>query len=77
MSFINDYSRKTWVYSLKSKDQTLEKFKAWKTQVKLQSRKQIKYHIIDNGLEFYNESFNQYCMSYGITRHRTVTYTPQ
>ncbi|KAH9735646.1 Integrase catalytic domain-containing protein [Citrus sinensis] len=37
MSVIDDYSRKVWIYILKTKDQVLEKFKIWKTLVETQS----------------------------------------
>ena len=33
MSFIDDYSRKSWVYFLKNKSKTFAKFKIWKTEV--------------------------------------------
>ena len=33
LTFIDDFSRKVWVYLLKSKDQTFEKFKEWKSLV--------------------------------------------
>ena len=31
----------------------------------------------DNGLEFCNEKFSEYCKTSGIQRHRTVRKTPQ
>ena len=33
MSFINDYSRKVWVYFLKNKFEAFAKFKKWKAEV--------------------------------------------
>ena len=33
MSFIDDYSRKVWVYFLKNKFEALAKFKKWKAEV--------------------------------------------
>ena len=36
VTFIDDYSRKLWVYALKSKDQVLEKFKEFHASVERQ-----------------------------------------
>ena len=37
MTLIYDYSRKVWLYILKTKDKVVEKFKAWKALVENQS----------------------------------------
>lgn len=39
--------------------------------------KKIKCLRTDNGLEFCNLQFDNYCKESGIKRHRTCTYTPQ
>ena len=61
MSIIDDYSRKVWIYILKTKDQALEKFKIWKTLVETQSNFKVKCLRTDNGLEFCNKEFEQCC----------------
>lgn len=53
----------------------MRELKAWKIQVELQLGKKFKYLTTDNVLDICNESFNNYCMYYGITRHTTITYT--
>ncbi|TYK21344.1 retrotransposon protein, putative, Ty1-copia subclass [Cucumis melo var. makuwa] len=50
---------------------------AHKKQVENQTSRKVKYLRTDNGLEFVNNKFNNFCKSEGITRHFTVTYTPQ
>ncbi|KAK0586137.1 hypothetical protein LWI29_001641 [Acer saccharum] len=77
LSLIDDYSRKLWLYLLKSKDQAFESFKAWKRLVENQTSKKLKILRTDNGLEFCNENFNKFCEEHGITRHKTVRHTPQ
>lgn len=52
LSIIDDFSRKVWVYVLKNKDQTFEKFKEWKHMVENQTGKRLKKLRTDNGLEF-------------------------
>lgn len=42
LSIIDDYSRRVWVYILKSKDQVFEKFIKWKNLVENQCGKKVK-----------------------------------
>ena len=60
LSIIDDFSRKVWVYLLKSKDQTLESFKTWKTLVENQVDRKVKCLRTDNGLEFCNTAFDNF-----------------
>ena len=77
LSIVNDFIRKVRVFLLKSKDQTLEKFKIWKNIVENQIYKKIKVLRTDNALEFCNKKFDEFCNTQGILRHRTIRYTPQ
>lgn len=77
LSMIDDFSRRVWVFLLKDKTETFKSFKTWKTQIENQTGKTIKYLRTDNGLEFCNKDFNDLCKECGITRHKTVPYTPQ
>ena len=77
MSIIDDYLRKVWMYPFKQKDETFGKFLEWKKQVENQTGRKVKYLRIDNILEFVNNKLNTFCKPEGITRHFTVTYTPQ
>jgi hypothetical protein len=49
VSFIDDYSRKTWVYFLKSKDEVFGKFKEFKALIENLSEIKIKIPRSDNG----------------------------
>ena len=71
-----DFSRMVWVYALKSKDEVLEKVKNWKTFVENQTGLKVKTLRTDNGLEYCNKLFEEFCEKNGIQRHKTVTYTP-
>ena len=42
LTFINDFSRKIWVYFLKQKDEVFNKFKIFKTLVENESGNKIK-----------------------------------
>ena len=53
VTFIDDYSRKLWVYALKTEDQVLEMFKEFHILVERQSGKKLKCIRIDNGGEYH------------------------
>ena len=42
VSFIDDFSRKTWVYFMKNKDEVFSKFKEFKALIKNHTEKKIK-----------------------------------
>jgi transposase InsO family protein len=73
ISFIDDYSRKVWIYFLKRKSEVFSVFKKWKAQVENQIDRKIKYLRIGNGLEYRDREFLKFCESEGITHH----FTPQ
>nr|GFB93113.1 retrovirus-related Pol polyprotein from transposon TNT 1-94 [Tanacetum cinerariifolium] len=51
VSFIDDNSRRCWVYPIKKKSDVFEVFKVYKARVELDSRKKIKCLGTDNGGE--------------------------
>ncbi|GKV28505.1 hypothetical protein SLEP1_g37549 [Rubroshorea leprosula] len=77
LTFIDDYSRKVWVYTLKSKSDVFLTFKQWKTLIEKQTGKQIKHLRTYNGLEYCSGEFDTFCKNNEIVRHRTVRMTPQ
>ena len=77
LSLVDDYSRKLWVYTLKSKDETFDKFKELRIMVENQMMRKLKKFRTNNGLEFCSEWFDGNCKNEGIRRHKTVRDTPQ
>ena len=49
VSFIDDFSRNTWIYFLKNKSKFFDRFKEFKALVENQTEKNIKVLRIDNG----------------------------
>lgn len=49
VSIIDDFSRKCWVYFMKNKNETFEKFKEFKALVENQTDKKIKTLRSNNG----------------------------
>jgi hypothetical protein len=74
--FIDNYSRKYWIYFLKAKSDTFDKFKEYKAFIEKQTRKHIKILRTDNGGEFESLQFENFCKSAGIKRQLIVPYNP-
>ena len=74
--FIDDYSRKTWVYFLKQKSEAFEAFKSFKALVENESGYPIKALRSDRGGEFTSNEFSDFCESHGIHRPLTVSRSP-
>ncbi|KAH9771354.1 Integrase catalytic domain-containing protein [Citrus sinensis] len=77
ITFVDDYSRKVWVYLMKNKNEVLGIFLKWKKMVETQTGRKIKRLRSDNGGEYKNDQFLQICQDEGIVRHFTVRDTPQ
>ena len=77
VSFIDDYSRRLWVYPIKKKSDVFQIFKDFKARVELESGKRIKCLRTDNGGEYIDGDFIKFCKQEGIQRQFTVAHTPQ
>jgi transposase InsO family protein len=77
LMFIDDKTRKTFVYFLRSKDQVFTKFEEFKALVENEMGKHIKILRSDNGGEYINKHFNTYLKAKGIHHQTTIPYTPQ
>ena len=77
ISFVDDFSRKVWVYFLKNKSEAFAKFKEWKTLVEHQVGKKVKNLRTDNGLEFCSIEFTHFCKQNGIAKQRICSETSQ
>lgn len=76
LTIIDDYSRFTWLYFLKSKDETLDKFKQFKTMIKLYKGLKIKAIRSDQRREYIFHAFQRFCNENGILRQFTQSHTP-
>ncbi|KAL5816417.1 hypothetical protein ACOSQ3_024795 [Xanthoceras sorbifolium] len=77
LTFIDDYSRKTWVYFLKRKSEVFGYFKEFKTLVEKQSGYYIKTLRSDQGGEYTAGVFQEFLKQQGIRHQFTPAYTPQ
>jgi hypothetical protein len=75
--FIDDYSIKTWLYLLKSKDEVFSKFQEFKAEIENLTSRNIKTLRSDNGGEYTSKEFIAFFKSTGIRRELTVPHNPQ
>jgi len=52
VTFIDDYSRKTWLYLLKKKNEVFEKFREFRSKVETLTERNIKTLRSNNGGEY-------------------------
>ncbi|RVW66685.1 Retrovirus-related Pol polyprotein from transposon TNT 1-94 [Vitis vinifera] len=77
ISFIDDYSRKVWIYFLTEKSEAFTTFKNYKNLVEKETGAFICCLRTDRGGEFTSLEFNAFCKTNGISRQLTAAYTPQ
>ena len=60
VTFIDNYSNRCWVYSIKKKSYVFPMFKEFKARVELEFKKRIKCLRTDNGGEYTDDEFLVY-----------------
>jgi transposase InsO family protein len=75
--FIDDFSRKFWIFFIKTKGQVFSRFQEFKALAENQTRKKIRVLRTDNGGEYTSKDFIDFCAGEGIRRELTVPYNPQ
>lgn len=73
-TFIDDHSRKTWVYLLKSKDEIFSKFQEFKVEVENITERKIKNLRSYNSGEYTSKELIALCKEVGIKRELMVPY---
>ena len=77
ITFIDDYSRKVWMYLMKAKSEVFGYFQEFKTIVEEETCLQTKCLQSDNGREYTSHAFSDFLKRNGIVRHKSCRYTPQ
>ena len=77
LTFIDDYSRRTWVYFLKQKSECFNIFREFKIYVEKQCGRSLKMFRSDRGGEYSSNEFSVFCKSHGIKHQFTASYSPQ
>jgi hypothetical protein len=75
--FIYDYSRKTWLYLLKTKDEVFNKFQEFKAEIENLTNKKIKILRTNNGGEYTSKEFVSFFKLERINMELTIPHNPQ
>lgn len=76
LTLTDDFSRFTWIFFLKTKDETLTKFRYFKALIELQGNLKIRAIRSDRGGEYISRDFQAFCDELGIVRQFSQSYTP-
>jgi transposase InsO family protein len=63
---VDDYSHYSWVFFLESKDEVFEHFRSLALRLNNEHPNCLKVIHSDNGTEFRNASFNEFCLEHGV-----------
>ncbi|KAI3718573.1 hypothetical protein L6452_19450 [Arctium lappa] len=74
---VDDFSRFTWVYFLRTKDETSGLIKSFVLRIENQTNLRVKVIRSDNGTEFINSDLNNFCETKDIERQFSAPRTPQ
>jgi hypothetical protein len=74
-TFIDDFSRKTHVYSLKAKGKMFEKFKQYKALVENKISHKIKVLRSNNEGKYVSKKFDAFFTECGIQRQTSAPYS--
>lgn len=77
VTFIDEYTRFTWVYFLRSKSEVFSVFKTFVAYVETQFSSNIRVLRSDSGGEYMSHDFLDFLRHKGIVSQRSCPYTPQ
>jgi transposase InsO family protein len=74
---VDDYSHYSWVFFLESKDEIFEHFRSLALRLNNKHPNCLKAIHSDNGTEFRNTSFDQFCLEHGVDQQFSALCVPQ
>lgn len=77
LTFIDDFTRKVFVYVLKRRSEVFQKFQEFKVLVENQLDLTIKTLRTDNGAEYLSNEFQGFLKKSGIIHQTSTPYSPQ
>jgi len=77
VSFINDHTRKVWVYFMKHKGEVFQQFLNFKAMVEKEKNVNIKCLRSDGGGKYFSNEFSEYLKEHGIQRKYSCSYSLQ
>jgi len=76
VSFIDDHTRKVWVYFMKHKGEMFQHFLNFKAMVEKEKGVSIKCLRSDGRGDYFSNEFNEYLKEHGIQRKYSCSYSP-
>lgn len=73
--FLDNYTNFLWTFPISSKSQVYNLFIRVRTYIRTQFEREIKAFQCDNGREFENDPFKQFCQKYGMHFRFSCPYT--
>jgi transposase InsO family protein len=77
VTFIDDFSRRTWIFFVKTKSEVFIRFQEFKALMENKKGNKIGVLRSDNGGDFTSKDFNNFCREVGIKQELTIPYNPQ
>jgi hypothetical protein len=74
---VDDYSRYSWIFFLESKDEVFEHFRLLALRFNNEHPNCLKAIRSDNGTEFRNTSFDEFCLEHDIDQQFSASRIPQ
>jgi hypothetical protein len=74
---VDDYSRYSWLFFLENKDEVFEHFWSLALRSNNEHPNCLKAIHSDNGTEFRNDSFDQFCLEHGVDQQFSTPRIPQ
>lgn len=77
VTFIDEYSRKAWVFPMKKKSHVTDLFIDWCRRQQRQSGEVVHFLFTDNGGEYMNKKLKRFCNQEGIEHDSSIPYNKQ
>ncbi|KAJ9556254.1 hypothetical protein OSB04_010868 [Centaurea solstitialis] len=77
ITFTDDFNRYGYVYLMRHKSESFERFREFQNEVQNQLGRKIKFLRSDRGGEYLSDEFDNHLMECGIVSQLTPPYTPQ
>ena len=77
MVFVDDYTRASWTYILKSRKEVLSRVQHFLLEIITQYETMVKILCTDNALEFTQKAIEELCLAHGIVHQTPCPYTSQ
>ena len=76
VTFVDDYSRVTWLYLMKNRFELFSHFSAFCAEIKTQFNVSVHTLRSDNTKEYFSDSFQAYMIQHGILHQSSCVDTP-